>query len=118
MDGNNIPVENLNFGTLPPNVRFQQVDVPQFPPELTAELKRARDKCAGRYAIAVITNDETNRETFLHLTRGPAWSDEAFVRAYQLFVAEFLKVTPDMLGTIRRGEHAGSAAGGDGPVQQ
>lgn len=101
------------FGSVPAGVRIQPT--PQFSPELQAALKKARDESGGRWAVAIFSASDAGEVLNLHFTRGKEWSDDWFVRAYRLFVAEFLKVEPEMLEGIHRGSPAGPA-GPAGPA--
>ncbi len=81
--------------------QFQQT--PAFPPELQVALQHARDKTNGRYMIAVFEAENIGNDLVhhLHLTCGPEWTKpESYLRAFQLFVAEHHKITPEMLAMV------------------
>jgi hypothetical protein len=86
---------NLPAGLPIKGIEMQRV--PMFAPELEAELRKARDQSDGRYLIVVYRAD-ANGDLHQHMQRGSKWDDEAaFLKAYRLFLADFLRVTPEML---------------------
>jgi hypothetical protein len=97
-------MSDIPLGEVPSGRRIEQrQQINPFPQELTNALRKVRDECGGRWCIAVFSADETGDLLNLFLQRGPTWNDDrSFLKAYQLFVAEFLRISPDLLARIDR----------------
>lgn len=106
----------IPFGRLPEGITIQHPPA-QLPPDLMAALRRARDESGGRYAVAVFTTDQAFDRVSLFFGRGPEWNDsKAFLTAYQLFVAEFLRINPGLLQAVSRRETSAVPSDEFGPL--
>ena len=94
--------QQIPLGSLPQGIQIKH-PAPQLPPDLVAALRRARDDSGGRWAVAVFTADAAHDDISLLFSRGGSWNDrKAFLAAYQLFVAEFLRIDPGMLAAVQK----------------
>lgn len=77
-----------------------------FSPELQTALRNVRDHAGGEYMVAVFHVDHPPNDTrfHLHLTAGPNWKRaEWYLKAFELFVAQHHRITPEMLGAVQQG---------------
>jgi hypothetical protein len=91
----------LPLGSLPVGVQFRQT--PQFPPEVVAALRKIRETSDGRYFLFLFSADEPKADphtVWLNAFRGKNWKPDWNHRAYQQFVAELLKLTPESIERI------------------
>lgn len=84
------PVGSLPLGT-------QMKAIHPFSPELQAALQNVRENADGRFLVIVIDADDPDSDPHnvrMHVSRGGKWQRGWWLRAYDLIVAEMLKVNP------------------------